>query len=299
MKLPDLKRPDLKLKPPQLRRKPSGSKSSVKAPKFATDLYADLRDRRLLPLVAVLLVAIVATPILLASGDDEKAPMPIAPVAGEPSAAAQASFAVVPEEATLRDYRTRLRHRQARNPFREPPAPAEPAPGGEPASASGGDPEATGGEAAPVEAEADEAPAPKTTTKVVVQSKVLGYEIDTRAGYVGNVKAHKGIVPTTKLPNPKKPVIVFTGFSKDNKRALFLMSSNVTAYYGKARCALDKQACQLVELAPGRSATFAYGYGDSRYKLTLQRIVPIVGVHKTKATVTAGSKDSGGTPSGK
>ena len=37
----------------------------VKTPKFLTDLVRDLRDRRLLPLVAVLVVAIVAVPIAL------------------------------------------------------------------------------------------------------------------------------------------------------------------------------------------------------------------------------------------
>ncbi len=50
---------------------------------------------------------------------------------------------------------------------------------------------------------------------------------------------------------------------------------------------VDKQACQLLELKPGNSATFAYGYGDSRYKLTLKKIVPVVATRQKAATVTA------------
>ncbi len=36
-----------------------------KAPAFLADLYYDLRDRRLLPLLALVVVAIAATPFLL------------------------------------------------------------------------------------------------------------------------------------------------------------------------------------------------------------------------------------------
>ena len=46
---------------------PEGAGSSV------TDLYYDLRERRLLPLVALVLVAIVAVPFLLSSGSEPEA----------------------------------------------------------------------------------------------------------------------------------------------------------------------------------------------------------------------------------
>ncbi len=67
-----------------------------------------------------------------------------------------------------------------------------------------------------------------TTTNVVVQHAVIGYTIDTRAGFVdGNIQARDGVEPTTQLPSKKNPVVVFTGLSKDKKRALFLMTSSV------------------------------------------------------------------------
>ena len=294
-----MKLPDLKLKKPQLqlKRKPSaGSKPAVKAPKFFTDLYGDLRDRRLLPLIALLIAATIAAPFLLAKDEPEE-PTAVASGSSLTSPAAQASFSVAPAAPQLRDYRRRLTHREARNPFAEPaPKPEEQAAGGE-------DPEGGKAEAAapstPTEspvAESGEAPNGGTQTKtdVVVQSKVIGYEIKIKAGYFDRKKPKKQIAAPTKLPNAENPVLVFTGLSKDSKRALFLMSSKVTAYYGKAHCALDKQACQLVELKPGNSATFAYGYGESRYKVTLQKIVPVVATRTTAASVTTKAASANG-----
>ncbi len=271
-----------KMKMPKRR---SGS-SAVKPPKFAGDLYSDLRDRRLLPLIAVLVVAIAATPFLLGGGGDKSTPRP--PVAATSSVApTRASFAVVPAPAVLRDYHKRLAHRQASDPFDNPNAPQAAAE--EDGSKGGEGSSETSAEEAPADAGSTEA---KTTTKVVVQDQVLGYTIDTRAGFVGYVKPKQGIEPATKLPSAKNPVVVFVGLNKAKTGALFLMSSNVTAYYGKGRCAVDKQACQLLELKPGKSATFAYGYGESRYKVYLHKIVPVISTRTAAATVTTGGGNS-------
>jgi hypothetical protein len=286
MKKIDLKN---KLKVPKL----SSGPANVKAPKFAADLYADLRDRRLLPLVALVIVAIAAVPFLL--GSDEE-PLSEAALTPAPAASpARASFSVVPADPGLRDYRQRLGDRPSLDPFSRPASPADT----EGSSGGGeGSAEATGGEVAAggstgTEVTTTEVPpagggsgGSETTTDVVVKNEVIGYEIDTRAGFLGSVHSHHGLSPTTRLPSRKNPVVVFVGLSKDKERALFLMTSNVTAYYGKGRCAVDKQSCQLLELKPGKSATFAYGYGDARYKLILRKIVPVLDRHEVEATVT-------------
>ena len=56
LKGPDLKMPELKV------------------PAFVSDLYYDLRDRRLLPLVGFVLVAIVAVPFLRRAARANRAP---------------------------------------------------------------------------------------------------------------------------------------------------------------------------------------------------------------------------------
>jgi hypothetical protein len=93
----------------------------LKAPAFLTDLYYDLRDRRLLPLVALVLVAIAAAPFLLGSKSEGVSSLPV----GGPSAAIEAAggkgsgLTVVEATPGLRDYRKRLRDRTPTDPFKQ------------------------------------------------------------------------------------------------------------------------------------------------------------------------------------
>ena len=95
------KGPDLKL--PKLR-KPSGS-----APGPLADFYYDLRDRRF-PVLALVLVAIVATPILLGN-KSEPVSVPPAATAALEAAAREPTSKLTVVEATpgLRDYHERLK----------------------------------------------------------------------------------------------------------------------------------------------------------------------------------------------
>ena len=103
LKGPDLKMPD------------------VKAPAFLADLYYDLRDRRLLPLLALVLVAIVATPFLLGQKSETTLP-PAAEGAisalRETSVPPTSKLTVVEAKPGLRDYRKRLKGRTPTDPFR-------------------------------------------------------------------------------------------------------------------------------------------------------------------------------------
>lgn len=289
---------------------------SVKVPKIVSDLYGDLRDRHLLPLVVVLIAAMIGAPILLNKHSDGEEPAAPAVASGSRVDDADAAFTVVPAKTELRSPSKRLGHRRALNPFRQPKSPTSVEGSEGVSSAASSDAESTvegvpvhptserGAESpSPVEAPVSEgsttpevvSPAPAkegaakteshTETEVVVQNQTVGYEIEAEAGFVPHTSLHKSIAPMTKLPNKKHPVILFMGLSKDNKRALFLMTSGVTAYYG-GRCALDKEACQLLELKPGKSITFAYGYGKTKYKLHLDRIVPVVKTSQDKGSVT-------------
>jgi hypothetical protein len=284
MKKPNLKKPSLKK--PQLR-------SDLKPPQFAVDLYSDLRDRHLLPLVILLVVGILAAPILLSGGGEEEEGFEGGPVTTEEQAA---SFAVVPSEPGLRDYRRRLGHRNARNPFAQPAprrggggdASVVVASGGEDIVVTGGSSEASTGGSVPSGGSESSSTTTNTTTvtQVVAESTVTGHAIEVNAGFLGDLKVKGGIEPMTTLPSEKNPVLTFVGPSKDGKGAIFLMDSNVTAYYGKAKCALDELACTTVEVKPGESATFAYGYGKTRFKLNLKRLYPIVERSQDAASVT-------------
>ncbi|HET9592633.1 MAG TPA: hypothetical protein VFP17_06940, partial [Solirubrobacterales bacterium] len=105
LKGPDLKMPELKVPP------------------FAKDLFEDLRDRRLLPLVALVLVAIVAVPFLLSDGAEPK-PVTVKP-APKPAGASASALTVVRSTPGLRDYRKRLRGRTPTDPFKKPSSPQD------------------------------------------------------------------------------------------------------------------------------------------------------------------------------
>jgi hypothetical protein len=101
---PDLKMPDLR---------------SIRVPAFVEDLYYDLKDRRLLPLVALCIVAIIAAPILLAGGSEN--PVARAPLAHAPAATGSSpgvSLTVARADPGLRDYHKRL-HREPTDPFKQ------------------------------------------------------------------------------------------------------------------------------------------------------------------------------------
>jgi hypothetical protein len=383
--LPKLRKPSLP-SGPKLSRKSDGEKAGrrslggpeLHAPKLLTDLYADLRDRRLLPLVVLLIAAMIAAPILLPNGGDHEEAAASLPVTGGEGETKDATLTVVPAETGLHDYKKRLGHRAPLNPFRRVPGesahsagesqgseggsgPSESEPEAEPeggpeaptVSSSGPTVSTTVGgvttevpassvESTPAEqphethhktsktetagsesstgptesVESTPPPTPvettepttptapvtpaepthteSTTTESSETSKtsttessktqtstdpaapqpIVGYAIDAEAGFVPHTTEKTELAPMTKLPNAKHPLVLYMGLSKNHKRALFLMTSNVTAYYG-GHCALDKSSCQLVEVQAGKGITFADGYGESRYKVHLKRIVPL------------------------
>ena len=85
-------------------------------PQLLTDVYRDLRDRRLLIPVIALLVALVAVPMLL--GSKTPPPVPPAPAASvDLKDAAAVQSAVFVENASVRNYRKRLEPLKAKNPF--------------------------------------------------------------------------------------------------------------------------------------------------------------------------------------
>jgi hypothetical protein len=104
-----------------LKNGPELKKPDLKVPPFVGDLYFDLRERRLLPILVLAVVAIVAVPILLGGGSEEEE----AGGSGTAGAIAGASgtqashFTVVESKPGLRDYRKRLARRSPTDPFKQ------------------------------------------------------------------------------------------------------------------------------------------------------------------------------------
>ncbi len=309
----------------------------VKMPRLISDLYADLRERHLLPLVVLLIAAMIAAPLLLGNGGEDKkqANQSVTATGAGGQTGAQA-FAVVPAASRLRSPEKRLGHRQPLDPFRtvkgkegkthgnsstsgttgtgeaasptassggatpvtetQPPRSAEikvteTAAGDKeltikestsstsptttpPASEVGGSETGSSGASSGTTSESSTT----TTTEGSTGQSVVGYTVDLKTGDPeGELTEENEVAPMTKLPSAKNPLVVYVGLSQDNKRALFLMTSKVTAYYGAVHCVVDAQACQMVELTPGKTALFEYvsGETEAKYKVVLEKIVPV------------------------
>ena len=267
MSNPLKKGPELKL--PKLR-KPSGS-----APGPLADFYYDLRDRRLLPVLALVLVAIVATPILL--GDkSEPVSVPPAATAALEAAAEEPTSQLTVVEATpgLRDYHKRLKDRSPSDPFVQQYTGPQGG-GGESGSgsSSGGSGESGSSsstsfsestETTSVEVEGGSggesgggssggggsggggssggaAPNPQGSN-VRLYEFVLDVQIShaepTAAGgrKMSKPQVRHGVKTLVQLPGKKRPVVTVGGVNLHNGKVFFLVSDEVRSLDGEFSC---------------------------------------------------------------
>ena len=286
---------------------------ALKVPSFLGDLYHDLRDRRLLPLIALVLVAIVATPILLGQSSETPPPAGAGAFAALREAGAGGSkLTVVEATPGLRDSRRRLRGRKPTDPFRQ--STAKPNLSG--AKLGGGGSE--GGSAssnAPTQSTSTtvkETSTTKTTTEKTTATNGSGEGAPSAGGegsggssqgttlYAwaadltivhssgsdaeGNKQSDpplklEGVLGPTTLPGEKVQVVTYIGRSPKTHRAVFLVSPQVTGVFGEGKCAAGTASCQLIELETGFPEVFYYGEGTDRYTVKVTKLEPVPDGH--------------------
>jgi hypothetical protein len=283
---PELKMPKLK-----------GSETMV--PPFLADLYYDLHDRRLLPLIALILVAIVAAPILLSDEPPEMTPTP--PPATTTLGTEQASkktLTVVKAAPGLRNYKKRLSRRSPTDPFKQRfTAPVlkgselneqtatttTTTTNAKSGSSEGGSTAPTqtsnsgGGSSGSQDADGNGVPdgASLITYTVDLQITKIRTEPNGRLDKTGP-KLRKDVKAPAVLPGEKTPVVTYLGLgAKEPRLPLFLVSSDVTAIYGEGECISGTGTCQLIALRRGFPVTFVYGENNVRYKLDLLDITGV------------------------
>jgi hypothetical protein len=251
----------------------------IKAPDFLVDIYWDLRDRHLLPLAVILVLALVAVPFFLRDSSEPETPA----VGGAGGATASTngvtqSGALVAEAAPgLRDFRRRLDDLEAKDPFRQKYA-------GKPASSSS---EEEGGSTAPAESTggttgSSTSSESESSTQVTHKLTYYSYAIDVRVSGGGSQESgdsgrskttvRRNLPELTMLPSRETPAIIYMGSTKDGKKALMLISSDVDAIFGDGKCVLGSQTCELLALEPGLPETFVYGGTGRTYKIQLLKI---------------------------
>jgi hypothetical protein len=283
---PELKMPDLKA-------------SNLKVPPFLSDLYWDLRDRHLLPVVGLVIVAIVAAPFLL-GGSEHEPPASTASPAGAPSpepiASASASrLTVVQAEPGLRDYRKRLRDDSPTNPFKQrytgPVLKGTKLGNGKESATSpvttttegGGEGGSGGGEGSPGGSPSTPAtlpgggPAPKPG-ELISYAWAINVQVTKTATKDGGGKettgptTQKRVLPYAGIPSSKVPVVVYMGPDPTTHKPMLLVSDGVASTFGEAKCLSGDETCQLLEVETGMPVTFSYGPDLDRYKINVLKI---------------------------
>jgi hypothetical protein len=270
-----------------LKKGPEIKLSDLKVPDFLLDLYCDLRDRRLLPLVAILVVAIVAVPIVLSQSDSERAEAEAAAeaaVATPSSTAGKGGVLVAKAAPGLRDYRRRLKRMEAKDPFEQQYAAKE-----DESSASGSagaEGESAGSTTSiPSETFVPSSPAPSDTGGQPVpgagELTYFSYAIDVRVvpggsqggeSGTGEATVRRNLPELTMLPSRETPAVIYMGSTRDGKKALMLVSSNVEAIFGDGKCVLGSDSCQLLAMEPGLPQTFVYGGEGRTFKIELLKV---------------------------
>jgi hypothetical protein len=287
----------------KLKKGPELKLSELKVPAPIADLYYDLRDRRLLPLVVLAIVAIVAVPFLLGGGAEKPPPRPPASGSLGAAEAGSSTLTVVKAQPGLRSYRRRLRARTATDPFLQrytaPDLTGTKLGGGEESEASGGSGSTTettttttknssgttietttetGGKTGGAPSAGGEGGKAPALTVFLFAADIQYSHTEEKADGSTEMSAptkREKVRPYTPLPGEKVPVVTYLGVGAGAKTALLMISRDVTAVFGDGKCVSGTDTCELLEVETGLPETFEYGPSHARYKINVLRIVPV------------------------
>jgi hypothetical protein len=256
---------------------------------FLNSVKADLLDRRLLPLVAVVALALVAAVAYAVLGGGSTASTPAAAVSTGPAAATASTGVAISQTSTENAVAettggASVQHRgSSRNPF-APLAGAKSstkvASAGTPAASSpsstsgSGSSTSSAGGSSPTTPSKPATPAkPKTVYHVAVLFGVLPAGSTPQTVQLTPYEDLKLLTP---LPSVKQPLIVFRGVTAGGKSATFTLVSEAILH-GNAACLPSASQCEAIDLQPGQSEQLEYisasGQPES-YELRIVSISP-------------------------
>jgi hypothetical protein len=249
-----------------------------KLQKFFGDLVYDLRNRGLLPVVALLLVAMVAVPIVISSGGSSSAPGAGGALEEAANAAPEGEAAVLAYNPGLRDYKQRLDQLQAKDPFRRQFSQAAAAAAALTGTVTGGD----GGTAPATDTGTVQgsggSPSRKTTkTKTKTKTRYLYFQTDVLTG-----ESTQPLTPLNRvaalapLPSAATPVLIYLGPNADGSYALFLVSNQVSSVTGSGLCIPAPEDCSLLALARDQTGVLVSKADSKTYLIKVVRIRRVV-----------------------
>lgn len=285
-------------------------------PRFLDNLYRDMRDRRLLLPALALLVALIAVPVLLKSSPATPAPPAASAASSGAAGLTAAEPAVVTERVGVTDYRRRLDWFQSKNPFRTHVAPSSKA-ASRATSGSGGGASTTTTTSSTVTTSGNSSSTVSDTSTTTTSSsgsssgsgpshsggggshtppppKWYSYRVAVSVGPAGDLTERNSVKRLVFLPGDNRPLAAFIGVSEDAKRAIFVVSHDVSSVRGDGRCIPRRGSCNYLELKPGDKASLQYAPERNRaYNLKLRGIelVPVRKLHGNVPRKRGASQD--------
>jgi hypothetical protein len=254
---------------------------------FFRSIVDDLVEKRLWPVAAALLVALLAIPVLLSNPADKEpasASAPVTPAVAPGGSLAAFEPAVSTEGKKSSEIRKDLEGFETKDPFK-------PQNVGAPAASSGGDGSVqvqgadTGGGGGGGSVDVSDSPPLGTslgdsgsgsdegtgTSGPATESETFyyTYRADVRFGRVGNLD-RKTLAQFRALPSSQDPVVVFMGVREDGETAIFLLSSAATST-GTGNCEPD-DSCTFIYMKEGDKQLIEAVTSDNEvvtYKLVL------------------------------
>ena len=227
------------------------------------NLISELREKRLWPVAAALIIALVAVPVLLSSSGKTVAvsPTPVTGSASTPTPALPAvSVTTTPSDARLTG--------PERDPFSQQVKASSGTTGsstGTSSTAATGSSSSTGssgstssgGTGAATTTTATSTTTTSTTTSVTEPPvKYLYFEVSVVYGGSGSVpRTLDNVTRLTPLPRASDPLIVYLGVEKDKKTAMFLVSQIVHPT-GQGKCLPNRSDCQFLDMKAGEADLF-------------------------------------------
>jgi hypothetical protein len=265
---------------------------SPRVQEFVTNLYRDMRDRRLLLPALLLVVGLVAVPVLLTSSSTTST---VPASSGGPSASDSAAVpAVVTQELGVTNYRKRLDRLQSKNPFHQQFADPKVTDRVKSASITSanipttdtGSTSTDSGSVGSTTSSSGSATVPPEPTGGTTPSSggsggpsrirspkptfhLYAFRASVKVGEPGKLQERPEVQRMAMLPTKGKPVVTFLGANENADQALFLVSREVDSVKGDGRCAPNHSSCQFVVLEPGDKASFHYTPNGKRYNLVL------------------------------
>jgi hypothetical protein len=256
---------------------------------FLLDLWADMREKRLWPFAALLLIAIAAVPFTLLKKEQSAPAASTPPTQAAPAGDKLPTIALEDISAKSASDLSEFSQKNPFKPLRDLPkvtgtegenttvnlgaSPESDSSSGD--ASSGGSSSASGGSGSSSSGGSGGSSGSGAGSYVGPRTTYYAYRADIKFGLAGEPKTMKQVEAFTLLGDEKAPAAMFMGVTDDHKYAVFAVDTASYESQGEEECKPSPDACEFVYLKvgeDGNETTLTSLDGEKSYDLSLTAI---------------------------